>query len=119
MIDPEENGNFGPGSNGTGPFELVEHTVGQKSVLKARPGYWGGGPHLDGLEFIDLGDDPAASFAALASKQIHGLFGADTNTLDALKSLDFVEMYQAATAETAVVRGTVSEQPFEDTTRKG
>ncbi|WP_119459049.1 ABC transporter substrate-binding protein [Rhodospirillaceae bacterium SYSU D60014] len=114
MIDPEENGEFGPGSNGTGPFELVEHSVGQKSVLKARPGYWGGGPHLDGLEFIDLGDDPAASFAALASKQIHGLYAADTNTLDGLKSLDFVEMYQAGTAETAVVRGKVSEKPFDD-----
>ena len=46
MIDPEEGGSFGVGSNGTGPFELVEHKVGEKSLLKARSDYWGEGPHL-------------------------------------------------------------------------
>ena len=36
ILDPEENGKFGVGSNGTGPFELTEHEVGKRSVLVAR-----------------------------------------------------------------------------------
>jgi peptide/nickel transport system substrate-binding protein len=28
IVDPEEGGSFGVGSNGTGPFELVEHAMG-------------------------------------------------------------------------------------------
>src|SRR5215831_18294148 len=78
IMDPAENGEFKVGSNGTGAFELVGNEVGRKQVLKARKeGYWGGGPYLDQLEFIDLGDDPAASVAALASKQVDGLYAAD------------------------------------------
>lgn len=114
MLDPEGGGDFGVGSNGTGAFELVEHEVGGKSVLKARKDYWGDGPHLDTLEFIDLGDDPSAPIAALASKQVDGLFGADATQVDVLKALPHAKMYSAVTAETAVVRGKVTTKPFDD-----
>lgn len=114
ILDPEEGGKFGPGSNGTGAFELTAHEVGRKSVLKARSDYWGEGPYLDGLEFVDLGDDPNASMAALSSRQVHGLFSGDVLTFDAMKQLDFVQMYDAVTAETGVVRGKVTEKPFDD-----
>ena len=65
MLDPEEGGEFGPGSNGTGGFDLVDHIVGVKSVIKSRGAdqYWGDGPYLDQVEFHDLGDDPSASVA--------------------------------------------------------
>lgn len=115
ILDPEEGGTFGPGSNGTGAFELTAHEVGKKSVLKARGDYWSGeGPYLDSIEFIDLGDDPAAALGALASRQVHGLFNAEAQLLGALKKLDFAQMYEAATAETAVIRGKVTEKPFDD-----
>jgi peptide/nickel transport system substrate-binding protein len=115
MLDPEEGGKFGPGSNGTGPFELAAHEVGKKSVLKARGEYWSGQrPYLDSIEFVDLGDDPASAMAALASHQVQGLFNAEAQLLGALKKLDFAQMYQAATAETGVIRGKVSEKPFND-----
>ena len=64
MIDPEEGGNFGPGSNGTGPFDLVEQIVGERAVLRARKDYWGDGPYLDELHYIDLGDDASAVVGA-------------------------------------------------------
>ena len=35
------------------------------AVLEARPDYWGQGPHLDRLEFVDLGEDPAEALEAL------------------------------------------------------
>ena len=112
MIDPEENGNFGVGSNGTGPFDFVEQTVGEKAVFKARKDYWGDGPYVDQLEYIDLGDDPSASIAALASKQIHGIDFAGSTQIPVLKKLKHLTLYQVATAETGVVRGKYSVEPF-------
>jgi len=114
ILDPAENGEFKVGSNGTGAFTLVENEVGRRQVLRARkPGYWGGGPNLDQLEFIDLGDDPAASVAALASKQVDGLYGADIVQLDALQKIPHVQMYQVTTAYTATAR-MQPVKPFDD-----
>jgi len=114
ILDPAENGEFKVGSNGTGAFTLVENEVGRRQVLKAHKlSYWGGGPYLDQLEFIDLGDDPAASVAALASKQVDGLYGADIVQLEALQKIPHVQMYQVATAYTATAR-MQPVKPFDD-----
>jgi peptide/nickel transport system substrate-binding protein len=114
ILDPAENGEFKVGSNGTGAFTLTANEVGRKQVLKARKeGYWGGGPYLDQLEFIDLGDDPAASVAALASKQVDGLYGADIVQLEALQKIPHIQMYQVVTAYTATAR-VQPIKPFDD-----
>ena len=114
VLDPEEGGKFGPGSNGTGPFNLVEHEIGKKAVLTARDDYWGEGPYIDRLEYLDLGDDRTAALAALASKQVHGLDEASIVTLDALKALPHVDIHQVSTAQTTVVRGKVTAAPWDD-----
>ncbi len=114
ILDPEENGVFKPGSNGTGAFELVDYTIGEKAVLKARSDYWGDGPHLEQLEFIDLGDEAATGLAALASKQIDGLRETQVGILDAAKKIPHVQVYESATAQTAVARMKVTEKPFDD-----
>jgi len=114
ILDPEEGGKFGVGSNGTGAFDLVHHEIGKKSVLKARSDYWGDGPYLDSVEFMDLGDDPSAAVAALASKQVHGLYEASILSLSTLKALPHLDIYQARTAQTAIVRGKVSMSPWKD-----
>ena len=113
IMDPAENGEFRVGSNGTGAFTLVESEVGRRQVLKARKDYWGGGPHLDEIHFIDLGDDQAAAVSALASKQVDGLYGADITQLDALQKLPHVQMYQVTTAYTATAR-VQPVKPFDD-----
>src|SRR6266404_1827528 len=114
IVDPAENGEFKVGSNGTGAFTLVENEVGRRQVFKARKEpYWGGGPYLDEIQFIDLGDDPAASVNALASKQVDGLYGADITQLDALQKLAHVQMYQVTTAYTATAR-VQPIKPFDD-----
>jgi peptide/nickel transport system substrate-binding protein len=113
ILDPAENGEFKVGSNGTGAFQLVGNEVGRKQVLRARKDYWGGGPYLDQLEFIDLGDDPAATVAALASKQVDGLYGADIVQLEALQKIPHVQMYQVPTAYTATAR-MQPVKPFDD-----
>jgi len=104
ILDPAENGEFKAGSNGTGAFDLVANEVGRKQVLKGRKDYWGGAPYLDTLEFIDLGDDPAAGVSALASKQVDGLYQAAIVQLDAIQKLGHVQIHQVTTAQTAVAR---------------
>ena len=114
MLDPEEGGVFAPGSNGMGAFDLVEHEVDKRSVLRARNDYWGKGPYVDRLEFIDLGDDPALAIDALALRQVHGYEQVDIVQLAAFKILPHIQIYSVATAETAVVRGKVTKPPFDD-----
>jgi peptide/nickel transport system substrate-binding protein len=114
MLYPEENGVFGVGSVGTGPFELTEFELGKRAAFKPRADYWGEKPKLDGVEFIDMGDDPAAPISALASKQVHGLISADPIQYDALKQLAHLKLYEVATAETAVLRFKMTEKPFDD-----
>ena len=114
ILDPEEGGVFKTGSNGTGAFEMTDYAVGEKAVLKGRSDYWGEGPNLDSLVFIDLGDDPSAGVAALASKQVDGLYEAQVPILDAVKAIKHVTLYEAATAQTAVARTRVTEKPFDD-----
>jgi peptide/nickel transport system substrate-binding protein len=114
ILDPEEGGNFNVGSNGTGPFEFTEQVVGNRAVFKARKDYWGEGPYVDVLEYHDLGDDPSAYINALASQQLHGIDSAGATQIPVLKQLPHLQLYETATAETGVVRGKVSEKPFDD-----
>jgi peptide/nickel transport system substrate-binding protein len=111
--DPAENGEFKVGSNGTGAFTLVENEVGRRQVLKAKKDYWGGGPYLDEIQFIDLGDDAAAAVSALASKQVDGLYFGDITQLDALQRIAHAQMYQVTTAYTATAR-VQPIKPFDD-----
>ncbi len=114
MLYPEENGVFGVGSQGTGAFDLVSFEIGKRVVLKGRKDYWGDGPYLDQLEFIDMGDAASAAISAMASKQIDGLVSADPIQYDALKALPGLKLYEVGTAETAVLRVKVTEKPFDD-----
>ncbi|HLI11555.1 MAG TPA: ABC transporter substrate-binding protein [Alphaproteobacteria bacterium] len=114
ILYPGDKGVFGPGAQGTGAFELTDFQLGKRASLKAHKGYWGQGPHLDGIEFIDMGDDPSAAISAMASKQVHGLVIADPVQYDALKAMKFLKLYQVATAETAVLRVKVTEKPFDN-----
>jgi len=114
ILDPEEGGDFGVGANGTTPFDLVDHQVGVKSVLRARSDYWGNGPHLDELQYIDLGDDPSAAIGALASQQVHGQYQGDVSQLDVFKVMPHIVIHEALTASTGVARFHVNRDEFSD-----
>jgi peptide/nickel transport system substrate-binding protein len=114
MLDPEEGGVFQPGSNGTGAFELVEYSVGEKALNKARSDYWGDGPYLDGVRYIDLGDDPSAAIGAIASKQVDGLYGIDISQVPAMDAMPHAQVYETTTAATAVARTRITEPPFDN-----
>ncbi len=59
--------------------------------MSARDDYWGwgilvSGPFLDKITFVGLGDDPGAEIAALAGRQVLGLYEADVAQDLALKT---------------------------------
>jgi len=114
MLDPAENAVVKPGMNGTGPFELTAYNVGQNAVLRTSDKYWGTRPYLDEVEFVDLGDDSGALIAAMASKQVDGLYEIDFAELDSMKALPDVVIYPVSTAQTAVARGKYDRKPFSD-----
>lgn len=114
ILHPKDEGKWGVGSIGTGAYEPVEIEVGKKAVVKRRGSYWKEGGYLDEIHFIDLGDDPATKLAALASKQVDGLYDADIKIYDGVLKLDHVEIHKITTAQTAVARTHCNEKPFDD-----
>jgi peptide/nickel transport system substrate-binding protein len=111
MLDPAENGAFGVGSNGTGSFDLVDLEVGRKAILKRipdKPGF------VDELQFIDLGDNPSAVAAALASKQVDGIYQGNIEQFDIYKAMDHINLHEAVTAQTAVARMRSDHKPFDN-----
>ncbi|MEE4238807.1 MAG: ABC transporter substrate-binding protein, partial [Anderseniella sp.] len=111
IMDPAEGGKFEVGSNGNGHFELVEFEVGRKAVLKKREG---SSAHLDTIEFIDLGDNTAATAAALQSRQVDGAYEGNVEQFDLFKAMDHVDIYAKTTASTAVARTRLDQEQFKD-----
>ncbi len=114
ILDPEEGGKFAAGSNGTGAFDLVEYRVGESATLKARKDYWGDGPYIDELVFVDLGDDASATLGALASRQVHGIYQGDISQSAAIDAMPHIELTTASTGATAIARFQVDQKPFDD-----
>ncbi|WP_159589289.1 ABC transporter substrate-binding protein [Chelativorans xinjiangense] len=100
---------------GTGPFELVSYEVGNRVVLKRRENgqWWGGEPHLDGIEFIDYGTDPSAMVSAFEAGEVHTNYETSADFVDILDSLDLVKS-EVVTAATIVARTNVDNAPYED-----
>jgi peptide/nickel transport system substrate-binding protein len=111
ILDPDENGVFGVGSNGVMPFELTELEVGRQAVLKKREDREA---YLDEVHFIDLGDNTASLAAAMSSKQVDGCYEGNVEQHQLFQAMDHVEIYSAITANTAVVRMRVDQEPFTD-----
>jgi peptide/nickel transport system substrate-binding protein len=100
---------------GTGPFELADFAIGEKAILKKKNGSWHGGPfYLDEIQYFDHGEDTNAWVAALASKQVDMVYRLTNDAIDTVKRLDFIDIHEATTAQTAVMRFRVTEKPFDD-----
>ena len=100
---------------GTGPFELVSYEVGNRVVLKRRENgtWWGGEPHLDGIEFIDYGTDPSAQISAFEAAEVHTNYETTADFVEILDSLG-LEKSEVVTATTIVARTNVNNEPYGD-----
>ncbi len=105
---------------GTGPWELVSTEVGVRAVYQRRTnGAWWGdavdnmGPvFLDGVEFIDYGDDPSAEVAAFEAGDIHTSYETAPSYVEIYDALGLSKS-EAVTANTLCMRMNVKQPPFD------
>ena len=100
---------------GTGAYVITEYEVGVRAVLERNEDhdYWGEGPFLDTITFIDLGQDPAAWLAGAESDE----FDMTYETVG-----EFVELFDAigwqrsevVTAATVVIRPNQDNPPYDN-----
>ena len=115
MLDPDEGGEFGPGSNGTGAYDLVEVLTREKAVLKVRGPHWSGvGPYADTLEFWDLEDDADAKFGALATGQIDMVRTLDVAYANRVKEHPDLVLDTLPGGQTLVGRMRIVHKPFDN-----
>jgi len=108
--------NANPADNpiGTGPFELVAWNVGTDAkVTRREEGWWGGKAYLDGVDFIDYGDDPAAEVAAFESGEVHTNYQTTGDFIEILDGLG-LERSEVVTAATVVCRTNINNAPYDD-----
>ncbi len=121
IMHPSFDGDITSGNNpSTGPMTLKEFVVGERVVLERRDGYWQMGaddeplPYLDGMEFIDLGEDQTAAVAALLGGQIDRIYDVSPDSFLALSNDDRVAVAGVGTAATRVLRFRVDQAPWDD-----
>ncbi|MFN6979454.1 MAG: ABC transporter substrate-binding protein, partial [Gemmobacter sp.] len=114
MLYPEDDGLFGVGKPGTGPFTLSEIEPGRFAAVTAKEGYWGEGPWLDRVEFIDVGGSEQAIANALVSRQVDGAFQIVPDFVPLVEGAGHLRKYEVVTADTAVARMNVNQAPFGD-----
>lgn len=110
----EMGGNLAQAPVGTGPFELVALEPSARQILRRRADYWQTPALLDEVQYIDLGDDPAATLSALVSDQVDLAYENDVNQLEILKRQASLQVFEALTAQTGVARMQITQAPFDD-----
>lgn len=115
--DFEKNGaNLAKSPVGTGPYTLVDYKVGEKATYRRRTDapWWGGDVYLEGIQYIDHGDDPAARIAALASGQVEAVHEISIEQVDTVKALPNAEIHSVVTAQTGLARMHIRKKPFDN-----
>ncbi len=104
--DFEKNGgNFWDKPIGTGAFEVAEYKVGERAVYNARKsGYWGKGPYIDQLVYVDLGEDAGKELAAFSAGQIDINYKTAPDQVSKLEAIKTIQKNEKATAGTLVMR---------------
>jgi peptide/nickel transport system substrate-binding protein len=105
---------------GTGPMKLDAFVVGERVVVSKRDGYWQNGadgsplPYLDGIEYLDLGNDQTAYVAALQGGQIDTIYDPTVDTFLALRNDSSLTVEPIATSQVRVLRMRVDQEPWTD-----
>ena len=114
MGHPEDDFLFGPDKRGTGPYQCVEFVNREKCVMEARRPYWGREGYADRIEFVDIGTDQAAVFAALASKQIHGHYEIQPDQADAIAGRPHLQVFSNTTGQCPTLSLRLDYEPWGD-----
>ncbi len=100
---------------GTGPFELTSYSAANRAEFKRRENgaWWGGEAHLDGVEFIDYGTDPAAMLSAFEAQEVHTNYETTADYVQILDGLG-LQLSEVVTANTVCARTNVTNAPYDD-----
>ena len=113
IAHPASRGRWGANQPGTGPFRLVSHLADEGARFVARQDYWGPGPFVDELQFIDMGDDSSQKLAALASGQVDLVDSLGAGDIAGART-ERLQIHEIPTGSTAVARMKVTRKAFTD-----
>ncbi|MCA1297018.1 ABC transporter substrate-binding protein [Stappia indica] len=104
---------FSDNAIGTGPFTLVENTVGDRCILKRVEGieYWGGKVYLDEIHYYNFDEDN--QLTTFAGGDVDAIYEFGVEQMELAKALDG-NIIAARTAQTLCCRFQVTEKPFDD-----
>ena len=119
VLHPTFDGDISSGQNAsTGPYTLTEYRVKERASIARREGYWQNGadgeplPYLDGIEFIDLGNEQSAAVNALKSGQVDNLYQLTADNFLALRNDASVKIEGIGSAQVRVLRVRVDQEPW-------
>ena len=101
---------------GTGPFELVSYETSVRAVYKRRENggaWWGGEVPLDGVEFIDYGNDPNAMISAFEAGEVHTNYETTGDYVSILDNMGLIRS-EILTAGTLTARMNANNKPYDD-----
>ncbi len=99
---------------GTGAYRVSDYEVGVSARLEKNPDhtYWGDA-YLDEVIFIDLGQDPAAWFAAAEADEFDMTYETVGEFVDLFAAVGW-EQSEVTTAATVVIRPNQNNAPYDD-----
>ena len=112
----EMGGDFEANPIGTGPYQLAEFSVAGVCRLTKRPPeeYWGDEVYLDEIAYIDFGEGTGPTVQALLAGEVDTVYEIGIEEIEIIEENPNLEVLQAITAQTAVARMRVTEEPFTD-----
>ncbi len=114
-------GDFIRAPHGTGPYTLELYREGEICKVKRREDYWQEGsdgnplPYMDGMDFVDMGQEMAPQIAAIQANEIDLIDLSDSTRADiyeALKDNEEITITPSSSAMTIVLRMRVDREPW-------
>lgn len=103
---------------GTGAFNLMEYSEGERAILRRREDYWQMGqdgqplPYLDEIIYVSIDKD--AAIAALQSGQVDTMYQARPSDMLAVKDNSNINTTALSTGQCFVIRMRVDLEPWSD-----
>jgi peptide/nickel transport system substrate-binding protein len=98
---------------GTGPFSFVEWVPNDHITLKANPGYWGGKPHLDQVEY-QVVPDPSTALLKLRNGEVDVLTDVAPEQVKVIKQGQNLQILTQPGLAVLGVALPVEHKPFDD-----
>ncbi|GAB5445894.1 ABC transporter substrate-binding protein [Gymnodinialimonas sp.] len=99
---------------GTGAYEITNYEVGVSATLRRKEGhtYWRD-TYLDEIQFVDLGQDPAAWFAGAEADEFDMTYETVGEFVDLFQAIGW-DQSEVVTAATVVIRPNQNNAPYDD-----